>query len=146
MGGPFVAQLFRGTFARPLTKWKYALQALDTTATKLTARWRDLRANVGGCTYADDVFQAHLFPVPTPLKDFLDTLRDFDDDLDQKLGEVGYARNPSKQELHMHFHGAGAATCKRRARSHPEFAQGNFKDTVRYLGPMPSINQSVEVE
>eukprot|EP00959_Pyramimonas_sp_CCMP1952_P405974 8508109-Pyramimonas_sp.AAC.1 len=54
MGGPFVAQLFRGTFTRPLAKWKYALQTLDTTATNLTARWRDLSADVGGCTYADD--------------------------------------------------------------------------------------------
>eukprot|EP00959_Pyramimonas_sp_CCMP1952_P268061 5604857-Pyramimonas_sp.AAC.1 len=60
--------------------------------------------------------------------------------------EVGYARNQTKQELQMYFHGLGAATRKRWARSHPEFLPGLLKDAMRYLGPMLHANQSVETE
>eukprot|EP00959_Pyramimonas_sp_CCMP1952_P134274 2809071-Pyramimonas_sp.AAC.1 len=45
MGDPCAVQLFRGTFSRPLTKWKCSTQHSDALANQLTARWRDLRAH-----------------------------------------------------------------------------------------------------
>eukprot|EP00959_Pyramimonas_sp_CCMP1952_P252392 5273447-Pyramimonas_sp.AAC.1 len=55
MGDPYAVQLFRGTFFTTADKMEIFDPAFGCPlANQLTARWRDTRAHVGGCTYADD--------------------------------------------------------------------------------------------